>query len=298
VTSSPTVRADRSALAERVAALSPRRRRWLRFLRSLPLDPYSLGRPLDEPGEDDVIVCGCPRTGSSLLAAALFQPPQCISVMEPWDGMRLPPAPLFDSLRTELATTGRLTRGRLDVPELLASGRVRWWPEGEVAVPVDHHEDSVVAVKWPGYWVYLDLLPATKFVVTLRHPAEVIASFKAEGGRAALGLQRETRFNSRLNHALESATADPALRRVLLFDHVHSQLLPHLERPGVFVVRYERWQGDADGLLHDLGDFLGCDLSAPAVRIEPRQARAGLDDLDRELIATRCRTAAALGYDL
>ena len=71
--------------------LSPRRRRWERFLQALPLDPSELEVPLAPPGRDDFIICGCPRTGTTLLAAVLFQPPRMVTCMEPWDGMR-PPA--------------------------------------------------------------------------------------------------------------------------------------------------------------------------------------------------------------
>lgn len=277
--------------------LSPRRRRWLRFLDALPLDPATLDRPLAAPGPRDVIVCGCPRSGTSLVAAALFQPASSISVMEPWDGMRLEPAALFASLRAELAG-GRLTRGRLDLPALTDRGEVRWCQEGSGAAPVGYGSSTVVSVKWPGYWRYLDMLPASRFVVTLRHPAEVIGSFKAQGGQVGLGLQYPTRFNRALNAELAAATDDPALRRVLLFDHVHERILPHLVRPDVFVLRYERWFEDAGQLLDDLGAFLGADVSRSPVAIRPSRGADPLDDRDRELLRTRCRTAASLGYDL
>ena len=227
----------------------------------------------------------------------LFQPAASISVMEPWDGMRLAPADLFASLRAELSG-GRLERGRLHLPALRDEGAVRWCPEGEGATAIAYDPSTVVSVKWPGYWRYLDLLPTTKFVVTLRHPAEVIGSFKAQGGRVGLGLQYQTPFNSALNEQLGAATDDPALRRVLLFDHVHERILPHLGRPEVFVLRYERWFQEPERLLEELSAFLGIDGSRSPVALRPPRGDDPLDARDRDLLRTRCRTAEALGYDL
>jgi hypothetical protein len=288
---------DVGRLRSLAGTLSPRRRRWLRFLDELPLDPDDLPDPLPAPGPDDVILCGCPRSGTSLLAAALFQPPTSISIMEPWDGMRLAPADLFASLRAELAE-GRLARGRLDLDGLVDEGTVRWCLDGASARDVQYSPSSVVSVKWPAYWRYLDRLPATRFVVTLRHPAEVIGSFKAQGGRVGLGLQYQTAFNRALNAELEAATPDPARRRVLLFDHVHEQLLPHLERPEVFAVRYERWFQDPEQLLAELGAFLGTDVTSPPITLRPARGSLALDDRDWELLRAHCHTAERLGYDI
>ena len=127
--------------------------------------------------------------------------------MEPWDGMRLPPAELFASLRDEVETTGKLTRGRLDLHELCRSGRVRWCKEGEAAAEVSVESSWLLGVKWPGYWRYLGSLPRTRFIVCLRDPYDVIASFKAMGGRVGEGLQYDTRFNREMNRELQEATS-------------------------------------------------------------------------------------------
>jgi hypothetical protein len=280
-----------------LAPLSPRRRRWQRFLAGLPLTVAS-GVGLEAPPAEDFILCGCPRTGTTLLTAALFQPPQVVTVMEPWDGMRMPPAELFRSLHAEIET-GVLRRGRLDVQTLQGAGEVRWTQEGTQDVPVATTPDWILGVKWPGYWRFLDALPETRFVVTLRHPFEVVASFKQAGGQVAQGLQYETAFNRELNAHLRSATTDPSERRVLLFDYIHERLLPHLERPNVLVVRYERWFDDADGLVAELAAFLGRELHrSPALLRRPRAAAGVLDPAELELVRRTCRTAEALGYDL
>jgi hypothetical protein len=282
-------------LRVRAAQFSPRRRRWERFLHNLPLDPAFLNDPLEPPGPNDFIICGCPRTGTTLLAAALFQPPRVVTCMEPWDGMRLAPAQLFRSLRAEVETTGKLTRGRLDLLELRQRGRVRWCREGKAA-DVGVSRPWLLGVKWPGYWRYIGRLKSTRFIVCLRDPLEVIASFKAAGGRVSQGLQYDTRFNHELNRELLDATEDPALRRVLLFDYVHRRLLPHLCRPNVLAVRYERWFDDHDTLLAEISRFLGCDVTLGQVTLERTRSTEVLSARDRELIAEHCSTAAALGY--
>jgi hypothetical protein len=285
-------------LREKAARLSPPRRRWEHFLHDLPLDPADLEQPLDRPGANDFIICGCPRTGTTLLAAVLFQPPKVVTCMEPWDGMRLPPAQLFESLRREMETTGKLTRGRLDLHELRRTGRVRWCREGQAAADVSVEGSWLLGVKWPGYWRYLERLPNTRFIVCLRDPSEVIASFRAAGGRVAQGLQYDTRFNRELNRELFEETDDPALRRVLLFEYVHRRLLPHLTRTEVLIVRYERWFDDRDALLGEISRFLGCSITAGHVALEPPKTIDVLSPRDRELIESRCTTAAQLGYGL
>lgn len=281
-----------------LGALSPRRRRWLRFLHRLPLDPDELEAPVAPPGPRDFIICGCPRTGTSLLAASLFQPPSVITVMEPWDGMRLPPADLFRSIRREVARTGQLRRGRLDLVALQETGSVRWCRDGATPVNLHLDPDHLLGVKWPAFWRYLQLLPDTKFLVCLRHPLEVVGSFRRAGGRLAEGLDYDTRFNRRMNEALRAATDDPALRRVLLFDYVHRRILPHLDAPNVQVVRYERWFEDPEGLLGEVGGFLGARLGPPPVRIHPPEPGPRLDPEERRLIERHLTIAAPLGYPL
>ena len=284
-------------LAAALRPLSPRSRRWRRFLRSLPLDPDRLSRPLASPGRRDFIICGPSRSGTTLLCAALFQPPAAVTVMEPWDGMRMPPAELFASLRREIASTGRLARGRLDVPALRRDGAARRLPEGRASVAIRVGEDYLLGVKWPAYWRFLDLLPDTKFLVCIRHPFQVVASFKRSGGRLAEGLDYDTRFNRAMNGWLLSATRDPAVRRVMLYDYVMSRVIPHLGRPNVLAVRYERWLEDPPALMEEVRAFLGADLHPPALAIrEPRSP--GLPEDEARLVAARCTTATALGYDL
>lgn len=280
------------------ARLSPASRRWRRFLRELPLDPDRLPRPVAPPSGRDFVVCGVPRSGTTLLAAQLFQPPRVVTVMEPWDGMRLPPAELFASLRAEIAETGRLSRGKLDVTALAERGEVSWSPEGTPTPPLDVADDFLLGVKWPAYWRFLDLLPETRFLVCLRHPAEVIASFAATPGRLARGLEYDTVFNRRLNRELLRATSDPAVRRALLWERVSRAVLPHLDRPNVLAVRYERWATDREALRGELSAFLGVELGPwPAALRQPRSARPGEGDpAIPALVAEHCPTAAALGY--
>jgi hypothetical protein len=220
-----------------------------------------------------------------------------VVAMEPWDGMRLPPAELFASLRSEIAETGRLTRQRLDVRALADDATVRWCREGEVVTDVRVDDDYLLAVKWPAFWRYLELLPETRFVVCLRHPVQTIASYRKAGGRLVQGLNYDTAFNRRMNAELDRATSNFAFRRVLLFDYIHSRIIPHLSRPNVLAVRYERWFDEPDGMLNDLGGFLGEELSPLRPHID-RPPDGGTNEEERELIRRNCTTADALGYSL
>lgn len=289
---------ERAGLRRVVAPLSPRRRRWIRFLHSLELDPAQLDTPIAQPGLRDFIICGSPRTGTTLLSGALFQPPGVVTVMEPWDGMRMPPAELLTSLRAEIDTTGTLRRGRLDIDRLRTDGRPRWCQEGQQAPLIGAGNDYLLGVKWPAFWRYLELLPDTKFLVCLRHPLDAINSYKKAGGRVAQGLQYDTAFNKELNTSLAGATRDVALRRLLLFDHIHERILPHLQRPNVMSVRYERWFEDSSSLLADISEFLGRDVTNAPIQIHRPPAEPVLASEEVALIRSRCRTAQALGYRL
>jgi hypothetical protein len=273
---------------------------WEQLRATLTLDPDRLPDPLQAPGRDDVLVCGSSRSGTTLLTAMLFQPPAAVSVMEPWDALRMAPAELFASLRAELRS-GELRRGHLDGVALRSRGAVRTCTEREAHVPVALHGDYVLAVKCPVLWRYLDRLPATRFVVCVRDPREVIASYRRSGGRLAEGLDYDVLFNREMNRTLLRATDDVAVRRVLLYDYVYERILAHLARPEVFVVRYERWFSEPQALIAELGTFLGTDLSHPLAHIRPprnRAAESGDDDAEATLIREYCNTAEALGYRL
>lgn len=275
--------------------ISPRYWRWRRFLSQLRLDPGRLARPLEAPGAGDFIICGCPRTGTSLLSAMLHQPPTCLTVMEPWDGMRLPPAELFASLREEIGQTGRLARGKLDIGAMSADGEVRWRREGAAVEVETRPEGYLLGVKWPAFWRYLDLLPDTRFLVCLRHPAEVISSFKKVGGRLAQGLEYDIAFHHAMNAELRE-TRDVALRRVQLFEYIHRRILPHLSRENVLAVRYERWFTEPEAVMREIRGFLQTDLIMPNIVIRRPGEPAELNPGEELLISQYCQRTPAIGY--
>lgn len=278
----------------RIAALlSPRHRHWKRLLRSLTFDPDDF-TTLERPSHDDVILCGVPRSGTTLLAAVLFQPPNIVSVVEPWDGLRMPPALLFSSLRSEIESTGRLTRGRLDTAAILDSGRVAWTRDGGAPFDLSVGDDYILAIKWPAFWRYLDLLDQTRFLVCVRHPSEVVASFEKTGGRLAQGLDYDVPFNAQMNKALAGAANAHSIRRYLLYEYIASRIVPHISRENVFVVHYERWFGDRDRLENELSDFLGVDVAGSPVAIT--SSSAGASRQPDALANKLCPSARALGY--
>ena len=280
------------------AAASPSYRRWRGLLRSLQFDPDSYPGPWREPGPRDFIICGVPRSGTALLTAALFQPPQIVTVMEPWDAFRMPPADLFESLRVEINTTKVLSRGRLDIARLVEHGLVRWCRDGERPYPVDVDADHVLGVKFPAFWRYLDRLPNTKFLVCLRHPKDVVRSFRKTGGALGSGLDYDIPFNRRMNTELRAATADSRVRRVLLYDYINKHVIGHLDRPNVFPVHYERWFEEPRQLLDDIGEFLGVDLAPSRATLRPPQPYAESDPSEDALLQRYCHTARSLGYEL
>jgi hypothetical protein len=276
---------------------SPRYWRWRKHLHGLKLDPSHLNQPVEPPSERDFIICGVPRSGTTLVSAVLHQPPDVVTVMEPWDGMRMPPAELFRSLREEIMATEQVTRGKLDVSARDQRGDVLWRREGQ-PVSVIADDDLLLGVKWPAFWRYLELLPETKFVVCLRHPYEVIGSFARVGGRLGQGLDYDIAFNREMNRHLLTATDDAGVRRILLHDYIASRILPHLPRPNVLPLRYERWFSNPAGQLQELARFLAIDLSETIVSIRRPATDASLHPHQKALIRERCATATVLGYEL
>jgi hypothetical protein len=225
-----------------------------------------------------------------------YQPRAVVTAMEPWDGLRLAPAELFASIRREIDATGRLSGSKLDVGALANEGRVDWAEADRRQAAVRVDGDYRLGVKWPAFWRYLPLLPATRFLVCLRDPREVVVSFRRVGGRLGQGLEYDVAFHRRMNRTLAGATGDPAVRRVLLFDYVHSRILPYLDRPNVLAVRYERWFTEPEALLDEIATFLGTPLAHPPARVRAREAPVALAEEDERALAELCTTARALGY--
>lgn len=214
--------------------------------------------------------------------------------MEPWIGLRLPPDQLFLELRRQIAKGSM--RGRLDL-EKLEEGHIGWRQDAPTTLPFSVDDDFTLGVKWPTFWQYLEHLPHTRFVITVRDPVDVVLSFARQSGSLRDGLDYDVPFNAAMNDELASATDDVELRRVLLYEYINSRLLPHLDRPNVFVVRYERWHRDPEQLIDDLSRFLEVDRLQLTVQIE----RAGPSEADRrtlDLVSTHAPSARALGYVL
>jgi hypothetical protein len=211
--------------------------------------------------------------------------------------MRLPPAQLFASLRDEIGQTGQLRSGKLDLDGLSRSGIVTRVPEGTSTANIEVNGDYLLGIKWPAFWQYLELLPDTKFLVCVRNPHDVIASFKRLGGRLGAGLEYDLAFNRRLNQQLRLATRHLALRRILLYEYINRRIIPHLQRPDVYLVRYERWLTEPEALLQEISAFLGTVLGSRPARVERPRHEAVLTPAERAMIAEHCQTAALLGYD-
>jgi hypothetical protein len=232
-----------------------------------------------------------------MLSAALFQPPKIITYNEPWEGMRLAPKPLFEFFRREIEA-GTVASGRLDIPRLMEHGDVHWTLDGEIPFPVSVDEDYLVGVKWPTFWQYLPLLHDTKFLVTVRHPFETISSYKKKGGAVLDGLDYPVAFNRELNETLSAMTSDPALRRVLLYEHINQEILRTVGEANALVIKYDRWFDDVEGLRVEISDFLDVDVSFDHLSIGRSGRSVDLTDREVGLIRERCESAAAWDFDL
>ncbi len=296
----PRLRDRLSAALDRLAPSSFRKgveEREQRELANSSLELHAARAQLGAAGasQQNVILCGCPRSGTSLLAAALFQPPEMVTVMEPWIGLRETPLALFASLRKELES-GRLPSTRLDLRALSARGHVAW-NEGDQAHRVDSGPRSLLGVKWPCYWQLLGASTAWKFIVCVRDPAAVVSSMGRQKGRLRLGLDYDVPFNRGLNQRLLLAHEEDERRRIAHFDEVYGHALEYAEDRNVLFARYERSFEAPTTLLEEISSFLDRDLTRTHVRVqgapEPVLAKHGSTAAE---IRAMSRTSARLGY--
>ena len=216
--------------------------------------------------------------------------------MEPWDGLRMPPAELFASLRKEIRDTGGMSRGKLDLDALRDHGRIRWTSEGSQSMGFDDVGDVVLGVKWPTFWHYLGRLPTVKFLVCIRDPYEVVASFKRVGGRLGQGLEYAVRFNRKMNRELRDMAPTDWERRIFLYEYIASRAMEFSAEPNVMFVRFERWFDDPDGLVKEMSRFLGVEIDPPKIHIRRPSGELSLDRRERDRIAEVCDSARKLGY--
>lgn len=244
-----------------------------------------------------VVLCGCPRSGTSLLSASLFQAPRMVTVMEPWEGLRLPPSDLFAWFRAE-ALRGRVPRTRLDMGALQGSGRVAWNQRPEDFPVQGADRSTLYGVKWPCFWQLLGASAHVKFLVCVRDPASVVASMGRQSGRLPLGLDYDVPFNRELNARLQGVGGGAQKCCIAHFDAVYEHALQFVGSRNVMWVRYERWFQDPSAQLSEISEFLGADLTLSPVRIEgaaePMLTAGGSD---AAAIRAMSATAARLGYD-
>lgn len=251
---------------------------------------------------DDFVICGAPRTGTTFLCAALFQPPRVLTVMQPWNGLRVSPGDLFRELRDEIDRTKTVNVGRLDLERLATRREISVVAEGSRAFPVETRERYLLGVKWPVFYRYLQHLPDVKFLVCVRDPVDTIRSYElstANPGLRALaqGYGNRNGLNAEMNRHLKRVTDDPSVRRVELFDYHYERIIPHLDSPNVYLVRHERWFTEPARLLTEIGEFLGVALTLDRIpRIKRSQFASYANSDAARLVRARCRTGPLLGY--
>jgi hypothetical protein len=278
-----------------------RRRHWKSFDQSIAeFDPATLARPLTQPSARDFIICGAPRTGTTFLCGLLFQPPKVVTVMQPWDGLRIPVGDLFRSIRAEVSS-GIMARGRLDLDALCRQGQMSVVAEGSQPYRVETDKAFLLGIKWPVFYRYIGMLPDTKFVICVRDPVDVVESYKrgtADPGRRAFGkgYANPNGFNREMNNYLRAATWSAARRRILMFDYHYERILPYLSRPNVLLVRHERWFIDPSRLRSEISSFLGVEIGPGHVPVQRSVMSGTIDTKLRASILARSTTAAALGY--
>ncbi len=122
----------------------------------------------------------------------------------------------------------------------------------------------------------------------------MVASFTNTGGRLANGYDYDVAMNEGMNAWLRSASADAAVRRALMWEYINSRILPHINRPNVKVVRYERWFTEPDTLLQEVGEFLG--LRIEGSNLDLRAPGFTPDPVIAGLVSEHCPTGPLIGY--
>jgi len=132
--------------------------------------------------------------------------------------------------------------------------------------------------------------------VCVRAPDEVVRSSKEKRGRLIMGYDYRVAFNREMNDELRRAARTTAERRVLMYEYINSRLLGHLDRPNVYVLRYERWFQDRERVIRELSSFLDIPLGPGHARIRASDSRTSLSRAEVRMLRQHSSAARALGY--
>ncbi|MCK4910300.1 MAG: sulfotransferase [Thermodesulfovibrionales bacterium] len=255
------------------------------------------------------ILCGLPRSGTTYLAALLYNPPEVITLSEAGGKWKqfyrehgVDPG-IFDLLKD-------FRKRILDGEEMATfegtagfegKGRVDTWNQKKEQRKVDALPDFHLGLKNPEIFLaYLGMFAEAglKCIVTVRHPAAVINSWvKKVQKKLDRGKSVEGKFANGDCLAYSSKSDDIVQRRIDLYNHLAGLVLEHKGHDNVMVIRHEDWYTDPTQLERVTG-FLGIPslgyLRPAPIKPDPPVLSAQ----EQERINKGCTIAAKLRYPI
>ena len=243
------------------------------------------------------VISGVPRSGTTYISALLHRPPTSITISDPFGAWRRHYA--RHGAGPEVLSEIEAWRRRIESEEV-----VPLLPEpalGETPVRVDTWsltKEMRSVHTTPGFFlgmknpeIFLGMLPVfldagLKVVVSVRDPVAVVNSWvHAAPDRARDCVQGRCAL-------FTSDHADPASRRVELYQYLTGLIAPHVGDPRVCIVRHEAWYDDGLAQLARVTNFLDMPMledlrppPAPPLAIQ-------LPESEVALIRARCTTPA------
>jgi hypothetical protein len=253
------------------------------------------------PPENTFVLTGMPRSGTTYLAAVLFDPPGVVTMSESggeWKQFYREHGPservfnLFDEHRRRIER-GEPVMTFAGTEGFRGAGRIDTWNQKKTAQKVEVTEGFHLGLKNPE--VFLDLLrvfvnAGVKCIVTVRHPVRVINSWVKRVRRLTeSGQPIDGTFANGRSVTFESHAHDAVARRIELFNHFARQSLEYRHTPNILLIRHEDWCLDQ---LSKVCDFLG--IADPA-RLRPPVIPPDSVELPADECARICRECAIAG---
>jgi len=271
--------------------------------------------------ENNILITGIPRSGTSYLCTQLHNLKDCVAINEPEEIFRILPDPkdipamhnYYAQLRTAIISGSpifnKISNGKLIEDTALAFAEESYRPKVSAAQFVLATKNTLGYLARLSY--LLEAMPRATFMACVRNPFDTIASWKTTFWHLSaatvkdfrLGFLGDSRLSAASNARLQKIEDESRLevRRALLWSHLAQIILDHRER--ITILRYEDLVSDPESKLREIFSNMpyALDFSPliPFTASSIRSKREALNELDRSAILEYTQvTASQFGYDL
>lgn len=255
------------------------------------------------------ILTGLPRSGTTYLAAVLYNPPGVVTLSEAggrWKDLYRTHGKsdkifdIFHEFRARILM-GEEVSTIEGTPGFEGRGRVDTWNQKKVQKKITVHSEFFLGLKNPEVFLgFLEVFlnAGLKCIVTVRHPAFVINSWvKRLKDRLDKSSAIEGKFANGDSVIFCSKLDRPEDRRIDLYNYMSDLIVRQMGSKNILIIRHEDWYIDRSQL-DRVSDFLGIPnigyLRPAPISPDPLV----ITDEEHEKILRGCTIAAKFGYQI